>query len=123
MAWEMKTDRPIYIQIVEKLKNRIVSGYYPPGEKIPSVRELASEAGVNPNTMQKALGDLERQGLLHTQRTNGKTVTDEEDKILAMREGMAEEETGIYFEKMRSLGYVPSKTREFVDRMAARLEA
>ena len=119
MAWEMKTDRPIYIQIVEKLKMRIVSGYYPPGEKIPSVRELASEAGVNPNTMQKALGDLERQGLVYTQRTNGKTVTDEPGKISDMRDNMAKEETAVYFAKMKSLGFSPEKTKEFVDKMAA----
>ena len=104
MAWEMRTDRPIYIQIVERLKMRIVSGTYQPGDRIPSVRELAAEAGVNPNTMQKPLEDLERDGLVHTQRTSAKTVTEDTLLIRRMRDSIAEDETGVYLDKLKGLG-------------------
>ena len=97
MAWNLKSDRPIYIQIVEILSMRIISGVYPPGGKVPPVRELAMEAGVNPNTMQKALTDLERSGLIVTQRTSGRTVTEDSDTILKKREAIAREETLMYF--------------------------
>lgn len=72
MAWNLNSDRPIYAQILEIIQMRIVSGIYRPGERIPSVRELAAEAGVNPNTMQKALSELERSGLVIAVRTSGR---------------------------------------------------
>ena len=118
MAWEMRTDRPIYIQLVERLKMRIVSGVYPPGDKIPSVRELAAEAGVNPNTMQKALGDLEREGLLHTQRTSGKTVTEDRERIIEMRDSIAVDETRTYLGKLKGLGMEAEAGVELVQRVA-----
>ena len=74
MAWKLDSDRPIYAQILEIIQMQIISGKYQPGDKIPSVRELAADAGVNPNTMQKALSELERSGLILTQRTSGRTV-------------------------------------------------
>ena len=86
MAWELDSDRPIYAQLVERIQTEIVSGYYPPGGKLPSVRELASVAAVNPNTMQKAFAELERSGLIVTQRTNGRTVTEDVEKINWIRE-------------------------------------
>ena len=64
MAWTFKEDRPIYSQLVEQIKMGIASGKWTPGTKLPSVRDLAEEAGVNPNTMQRALADLERDGLV-----------------------------------------------------------
>ena len=66
MAWKLDSDRPIYAQILEIIQMQIISGKYQPGDKIPSVRELAADAGVNPNTMQKALSELERSGLILT---------------------------------------------------------
>lgn len=85
MSWEFDRDRPIYAQLVEQLQRAIVSGAYAPGAKIPSVRELAAEAGVNPNTMQKALTELEQLGLLNTQRTNGRYVTEDTSLIATTR--------------------------------------
>ena len=70
MAWELDADRPIYAQLVERIQREIVSGKYQPGEKLPSVRDLAEVAAVNPNTMQKAFAELERSGLIMTQRTS-----------------------------------------------------
>ncbi|MBR4758849.1 MAG: GntR family transcriptional regulator [Lachnospiraceae bacterium] len=118
MAWNLKSDRPIYIQIVEILSMRIISGTYPPGGKVPPVRELAMEAGVNPNTMQKALTDLERSGLIVTQRTSGRTVTEDSEAIRTKRESIAKEETMMYFAKMEQLGYTKERAQEFAKQIA-----
>ena len=76
MAWELSDDRPIYLQLMEHIQGDILSGVYPLGGKLPSVRDLAACASVNPNTMQKALSELERSGLLYSQRTSGRFVTE-----------------------------------------------
>ena len=81
MQWILRSDLPIHDQIVEELKLRILLGFYRSGEKVPSVRDLAAEAKVNPNTMQKALGELESTGLIHTRATNGRYVTDSKFSI------------------------------------------
>ena len=78
MPWELDNDRPIYLQLMERIQHDIISGVYKPGDKIPSVRDLALDAAVNPNTMQKALSELERSGLLYSQRTSGRFITDDE---------------------------------------------
>ena len=89
MAWELDADRPIYAQLVERIQREIVSGQYRPGEKLPSVRDLAAVAAVNPNTMQKAYAELERSGLIVTQRTSGRTVTEDTELIRNTREQLA----------------------------------
>lgn len=105
MAWELDADRPIYAQLVEKIQVQIVSGYYPPGGKLPSVRELAAVAAVNPNTMQKAFAELERSGLIVTQRTNGRTVTEDETLIRSIRSDLAKGHVDLFFNGMKELGY------------------
>ena len=117
MAWELSNDRPIYSQIVEIIKLRIVSGYYPAGEKLPSVRELAAEAGVNPNTMQKAIAELESSGLLTTMRTSGRVVTEDGELIREAKEAIAKNEVDQFLEKMKKLGYELEEAREFVNRI------
>ena len=77
MPWSFQADTPIYTQLVARLQEQIVSGAYPPGSKLPSVRDLAADAGVNPNTVQRAFAELERLGLIYTQRTAGKFVTED----------------------------------------------
>ena len=104
MAWELDSDRPIYAQIVERLKLEIVSGLYAPGARLPSVRELAAAAGVNPNTMQKAFSELERTGLIITQRTSGRIVTEDKQMIFNARMELAEEQIVLFLTKMQSLG-------------------
>ena len=89
MAWELDAGRPIYAQLVERIQRKIVSGQYRPGEKLPSVRDLATVAAVNPNTMQKAFAELERSGLIVTQRTSGRTVTEDTKLIRNTREQLA----------------------------------
>ena len=112
MAWELSNDRPIYAQIVEILQLRIVSGFYPAGEKLPSVRELAAEAGVNPNTMQKAFMELERSGLITTMRTSGRVVTEDETMIREIKEIIAIAEIENFFKKMREIGFSQEQTLE-----------
>ena len=77
MPWKLDSNLPIYTQIIEHIQLDIISGLYQPGDRLPSVRDLAAEASVNPNTMQKALSELERSGLLHSQRTSGRFITED----------------------------------------------
>ena len=116
MAWELDSDRPLYAQLVERIQTEIVSGYYPPGGKLPSVRELASVAAVNPNTMQKAFAELERSGLIVTQRTNGRTVTEDVEKINTIRQKLADELVESFFGKMKELGYTKREVIQLVDK-------
>ena len=105
MAWNLNSDRPIYTQRLEKIQVRIVSGIYQPGEKIPSVRELAAEAGVNPNTMQKALSELERSKIIITLRTSGRVVTEDLEMIKKTRNQLAKEQIEEFFNRMEALGF------------------
>jgi len=97
-------DRPIYIQLVEKLRIEIISNKLKPGERIPSVRELALTTRVNPNTMQKALTELENEGLIYTERTNGKFVTEDKKLIEKIKKEMAEEKVKKYLNDMKNIG-------------------
>jgi len=123
MAWELDNDRPIYAQLVERIQMQIVSGYYQPGGKLPSVRELAATAAVNPNTMQKAFVELERSGLIITQRTNGRNVTEDTGLIESIKQGMAREHMESFFTKMKELGYTGEEIRTLVDNEIARKAA
>ena len=105
MDFELQSSRPIWLQLSEQLGRRIVNGDYPPGSRFPTVRDLAAEAGVNPNTMQRALGQLESEGLLITNRTAGRTVTEDVGVLDATRKRLAAELTEKYFSDMRELGY------------------
>lgn len=97
-------DRPIYIQLVEQLKTHIISGKVSPGERLPSVRELALSLKVNPNTMQKALSELENLKLIYTERTNGKYVTTNKDIIKKYKKQYAKEKTNKYINDIKELG-------------------
>ena len=115
MAWELDSDRPIYIQLVERIQKMIISGYYPPGGRLPSVREMAAEAAVNPNTMQKAFAELERSGLIITQRTNGRNVTEDAALIDDIRKTLADEHMELFFEGMKELGYTRKMVIELIE--------
>ena len=105
MEWSFSDDIPIYLQIMNQVKAQIAAGILKPGEKIPPVRELAMEAGVNPNTMQKALAELEREGVLYSKRTAGRFVADSESNTGALQEQMAQEQMDNYLAAMQQLGY------------------
>ena len=115
MEWKLNDDRPIWLQLTEQLKRRIVAGEYPPGSRLPSVRELAADAGVNPNTMQRALSQLESDGLAVANRTAGRTVTEDAEAIEAIRRQMAREVTGEYLAIVRSLGYTTADVIAFLE--------
>lgn len=104
MEYIFDNDRPIYVQLVEKLKAQIVSGELKQGERIPSVRELALTARVNPNTMQKALSELESEELIFTERTNGKFVTSNKDVIDKVKDELAREKVEKYLLDMKNIG-------------------
>ena len=105
MPWDLDNDRPIYLQLMEKIQLDIVAGVYKPGDKLPSVRDLALEAAVNPNTMQKALSELERNGLVHSQRTSGRFITEDEKMLKHLKESLASEHIRECIEKMKQLGF------------------
>ncbi len=105
MPWELDSDRPIYAQIVDRLKHEIVSGFYPPGSRLPSVRDLAAQASVNPNTMQRALSALESGGLIFSERTTGRFVTNNLELIRQAKEELARSNVQNFFSSMAELGY------------------
>ena len=105
MPWEFRGDTPIYAQLVDQLRRRIASGDLPPGTRLPSVRELAAEAGVNPNTMQRAMAEMERLGLVFSQRTAGRFVTEDETAIRSLREELAREQIRAFLAVMAQLGF------------------
>ena len=105
MAWNLDGDRPIYIQLVEILQSKIIAGEYKPGERLPSVRDFAAEAGVNPNTMQRAFANLEQMGLIVTMRTNGRTVADNPGIISRKEKELADVCIEQFFTKMKEIGY------------------
>lgn len=110
MKWELSSDRPVYLQLMEQLQSEIISGKYKAGDKLPSVRDLAAEATVNPNTMQKALSELERLGLLYTNRTSGRFITSDEALLKDMREETARSHILEFIDKMRQLGFEAEET-------------
>lgn len=112
MEWEFSDDIPIYLQIMNQIKARIATGALKPGDKITSVRELAMEAGVNPNTMQKALSELEREGVLYSKRTSGRFVAESEDSTEGLQEQMARAQMENYLTAMQQLGYDGQKAIE-----------
>ena len=105
MDWINYSDAPIYSQLAKQIRSGIVSGEYEPGAKLPSVRDLALAAGVNPNTMQRAMMQLEREGLVFPQRTAGRFVTDDAQLIAQARQTLAREQAEAFLTAMNSLGY------------------
>ena len=105
MEWHIRADLPIYAQLIFQIKLAIVSGEYLPGERLASVRELAMDAGVNPNTMQRALQELEREGMVYSQRTSGRFVTEDTKVIESAKKHLAEDRIKDFLEQMGRLGY------------------
>ena len=105
MPWILDDTRPIYLQLEDIIKSKIIAGIYKPGQKLPSVRELAAEAAVNPNTMQKALAELERSGLVYTQRTSGRYITEDTAIMQNLRHQLAHDLIQQFLEAMAHLGY------------------
>ncbi len=116
MEWRFEGGAPIYAQIVGTVKLAIASGELPPGERLPGVRELALEAGVNPNTMQRALTELEREGLVYSQRTAGRFVTDSAEAVEAARRELADGTVKTFLTAMRRLGFEREEILNLLER-------
>jgi DNA-binding transcriptional regulator YhcF (GntR family) len=114
MAWNFASDRPIYIQIAEHIMIDIITGVYPPGERLPSVRELAVIAAVNPNTMQRAMSELEQSGLVSALRTTGRFVTEDNTILEQTKRSLANELAQDYLKKIAQLGYTPEEAAQLL---------
>ena len=117
MKWQFSNDAPIYSQLIAQIKVGIVSGAFPPGERLPSVRDLATEAGVNPNTMQRALAQLETEGLVRTERTAGRYVTEDTELIEQLRTEAARKLAEEFLVKMRGIGYSPARAAALLEQL------
>ena len=122
MPWELKPDRPIYAQLIEQLERKICSGAYSLGTRLPSVRDLAQEASVNPNTMQRALARLEEDGLLYTNRTSGRFVTEDIDRVRQTKNKLAQEQVQEFLKKMTDLGFRQEEIRAILISMTEELK-
>lgn len=122
MPWDFSTDRPIYLQLMEHIQMKIISGEYAPGERLPAVRELAAEAAVNPNTMQKAMTELERQGLVFAQRTSGRYITEDAGMIQSLRRDMAGQQAAAFLAGLKQLGFSPAEAIELLQTAAQEKE-
>lgn len=116
MAWQFRNDIPIYTQLIAQIQQKIVSGALLPGERLPSVRDLAAEAGVNPNTMQRAMMEMEREELVFSQRTAGRFVTEDAERIRRLRETLAREKVKEFLEGMYLLGFRQEEIMAFVEK-------
>ena len=116
MSWSLDSDRPIFVQIIERIQLDIIAGVYQPGDKLPSVRELASVAAVNPNTMQKALSELERTGLVYSQRTSGRFITEDAKMIEELKSNLAEEKIHEFFANMNKLGFEKKEILQLIEK-------
>ena len=114
MPWNLDSSRPIYLQIIERVQMDIITGRYQPGDKLPSVRDLAQEAAVNPNTMQKALSELERSGLIYSKRTSGRFITEDKELIHQMKKELAAAEVSAFVAHMKQLGITPEEIRQLL---------
>lgn len=119
MSWSFDDNLPIYLQIIRILKSDLARGKYQPGEKLPAVRELAMAAGVNPNTMQKALSKLERDGLVKSQRTSGRFVTEDKEKIMEIAKTLAYDEIARMVESISALGYPKEEIPKLLEKYLA----
>lgn len=117
MPWDLKSDRPIYTQLIEQIELRIFSGEYLPGTKLPSVRDIAQEASVNPNTMQRALAKLEEDGLVITHRTSGRSITEDIGMIKQAKNQIAQQQIAEFLEKMQLMGFEKQETLALITKM------
>ena len=117
MNWKFSGDRPVYHQIMATLRGAVITGELEPGKKVPSVRDLAAEAQVNPNTMQRALTELEREGLLISGGTSGRTVTTDRAVLDAMRDRILTELALECAEKFMVFGITPTQAAQILLRL------
>ena len=115
MEWKIDNNKPVYIQLVEQLKVKIISGEIELDSKLDSVRSLAADAMVNPNTMQKALAELEREGFVYSKRTSGRFVTDNNELIENERKNLVKENVKKTLDTLINLGYTNEEILNLVE--------
>jgi DNA-binding transcriptional regulator YhcF (GntR family) len=114
-AWNFSAEKAIYTQIKDVICTMIATGRYAPGQKFPAVREIAADAGVNPNTMQKALAELEADGYLCSNRTSGRTVSDDSTKIESLRVNIATEAANSFLDRMNTVNFDNESSLKFLE--------
>lgn len=114
MPWEFNSKLPIFKQIVDTITFRIIKGYFKSGDKLDTVRDLAVEAGVNPNTMQRALAEIETTGLVETKRGDGRYITENTEIIAKFKQEYIEKNTADFIKKMNSFGLNKSEIIEII---------
>ena len=115
MKWQIDNNRPVYIQLVEQLRMKIISGEIELDSKLDSVRSLAADAMVNPNTMQKALAELEREGFVYSKRTSGRFVTDNKELIEKERKNLVKDNVKKTLDTLINLGYTNEEILNLVE--------
>ena len=120
MAWQFRNDAPIYTQLVAQIKLCIVAGTFQSGQRLPAVRDFAVEAGVNPNTMQRALAELEREQLVFSQRTAGRFVTEDSEMIQTIKQELAQQQLAQFFQAMAELGYARAEIVALVEQSGSK---
>ncbi len=116
MPWEFSNDKPIFQQLIEMISADIATGKYAPGERLDSVRDLAVSAGVNPNTMQRALSQLEQTGLLYTKRGAGRFVSENAGQAKRALDSLVRRKTGEYVDAVTALGLTKQQVRQALER-------
>lgn len=116
MSYEFDNHAPIYLQLIELFSQKIVNGSWPAGDRVASVRELAMEFGVNPNTVQRALAEMEREGMMYTERTSGRFITQDQQLISDTRQQLAEEKIDQFINQMQGLGLGRDELKQLIDR-------
>ena len=122
MQWNIRDDAPVYAQLVEHIKLAIVCGEFKPGDRLPSVRELSAAAGVNPNTMQRAFAELERDGLVLTQRTSGRSVTEDAGRVEQTKRQLAAAAIQTFWVNMRKLGYAQREALQLLQQSGTEMK-
>lgn len=122
MDYIFDNERPIYLQLVEKIRIEIVSGKLKKGQRLLPVRELAMEAKVNPNTMQKALVELEKEGLVYTESTNGRFVTENEELIENIKKDLAKEKINTYINDMKNIGISYEDALKYLQELGGKID-
>lgn len=115
MKWSFSPDRPIYLQLVEQISVHIICNTYLPGEKLPSVRDMAQETGVNPNTMQKALVELENTGLVFSNKTIGRFITEDTQKIKQIGEELINKKTTVFLKEMQAFNLTKESIQKIIE--------
>ena len=115
--FEFDPNQPIYLQIIDGIKKRSVRGVYPPGSKLPSVRDMAEEMGVNPNTMARAYAELEREGFVFTRRGQGSFVTEEMERIETERQELGHEAVAQFVAEVKALGLTEQQIADLLHKI------